>query len=238
MNKDMKNNGFFLAGLAIMVGLIAVAFSIPQAVKVLSASQRNVSVRGLCEREVMADKVIWPLQYSIAGDDLASLYRQMESNDAAIKAFLKNGGVEDAEITTSAPNVSDVFTQEYGGNNRRFRYVIKATSTVSTGKVEKVLALMSRQSDLLRDGITLESGWDSHPTFSFEGLNEIKPEMIEEATKNARASAQKFADDSGSRLGKIRNATQGYFTIEDRDSNTPQIKKVRVVTNVDYSLKN
>ena len=207
-----------------MVGLVAVAISIPQAVRVLNAASRNVSVRGLCEREVMADKVIWPLQYSIAGDDLTALYKQMEANDAAIRRFLNNGGIENGEITTSAPNVSDVFTQEYGGNNRRFRYVIKSTTTVSTGKVDKVLELMGHQSDLLRSGITLESGWDSRPTFSFESLNDIKPEMIEEATKNARASAQKFADDSGSRLGKIRNANQGYFTIEDRDSNTPQIR--------------
>jgi hypothetical protein len=195
-------------------------------------------VRGLCEREVAADKVIWPLTYNIAGDDLSELYRQLEANNDAIRAFLRNGGIGDSEITTSTPNISDVFTQEYGGNNRRFRYVVKATTTVSTNKVDKVLALMDNQSDLIRKGITLDSGWDSRPTFSFEGLNTIKPEMIEEATKNARASAQKFADDSGSRLGKIRNATQGYFTIDDRDSNTPQIKRVRVVTNVDYSLKN
>ena len=116
--------------------------------------------------------------------------------------------------------------------------MVKSTTTVSTGKVDNVLELMNDQSELIRKGITLSSDWDSRPTFSFEGLNEIKPEMIEEATKNARATAQKFADDSGSHLGKIRNATQGYFTIDDRDSNTPQIKRVRVVTNVDYSLKN
>ena len=226
-----------MLGLAIMFGLICVALSIPRAVRVMNESKRNVSVRGLCEREVMADKVIWPLQYSIAGDDLEALYKQMEANDAAINAFLKKGGIDDSEISTSVPNVSDAFTQEYV-SNRRFRYVIKATSTVCTNKVDKVLELMGSQSDLLRNGITLESGWDSHPTFSFESLNDIKPAMIEEATKNARATAQKFADDSGSRLGKIRSATQGYFTIEDRDSNTPQIKRVRVVTNVDYSLKN
>ena len=95
-----------------MVGLVAVAISIPQAVRVLNAASRNVSVRGLCEREVMADKVIWPLQYSIAGDDLTALYKQMEANDAAIRRFLNNGGIENGEITTSAPNVSDVFTQE------------------------------------------------------------------------------------------------------------------------------
>ncbi len=234
----MENKGNFFAGLAIMVGLICVGINIPKAVNVLNSSKRSVSVRGLCEREVPADKVIWPLQYSIAGDDLTALYNKLESNNAAIKSFLMAGGIDAGEITTSKPEISDLFTQEYGGNTRRFRYVVKATTTVSTGKVDKVLALMDNQGELILKGITLESGWDCRPTFSFEGLNTIKPEMIEEATKNARASAQKFADDSGSRLGKIRSATQGYFTIEDRDSNTPQIKKVRVVTNVDYSLSN
>ena len=233
MNKDMENKGNFLAGLAIMVGLICVALSIPKAVSVFNSSKRSVSVRGLCEREVPADKVIWPLSYNIAGDDLSQLYRQLEANNATIREFVKKGGIEDSEISTS-----DVFTQEYGGNNRRFRYVVKSTTTVSTNKVDNVLALMNDQSELIRKGITLSSDWDSRPTFSFEGLNEIKPEMIEEATKNARATAQKFADDSGSHLGKILNATQGYFTIDDRDSNTPQIKRVRVFTNVDYSLKN
>lgn len=233
----MDNKGIFRAGLAIMVGLIFIGLGIPRAVKLMNESHRSVSVRGLCEREVMADKVIWPLQFSLAGDDMASLYRQMEANNAAIREFLVGGGIDASEITSSKPDISDLYTQEYGGN-RRFRYVLKATTTVSTGKVDKVLALMDNQSELIRNGITLESGWDCRPNFSFEGLNEIKPEMIEEATKNARASAQKFADDSGSRLGKIRNATQGYFTIEDRDSNTPQIKRVRVVTNVDYSLNN
>ena len=234
----MENKGNFFAGLAIMVGLIVVGINIPKAIQVLSASQRNVSVRGLCEREVAADKVIWPLTYNIAGDDLSALYRQLEANNDAIKSFLKSGGIDDSEITTSTPNISDVFTQEYGGNNRRYRYVIKSTTTVSTGKVDNVLSLMDKQGELIRNGITLSSEWDSRPTFSFESLNSIKPEMIEEATKNARESAQKFADDSGSKLGKIRSASQGYFTIEDRDSNTPQIKKVRVVTNVDYSLSN
>ncbi len=232
----MENKGTFLAGVAVMIGLICVGLSIPKAVKVLDSAKRNVSVRGLCEKEVPADKVIWPLQYSVAGDDLAALYKKIEENNAAIKAFLKGGGIEDSEISVSAPNISDIFTQEYGGNNRRFRYVAKSTTTVGTGKVDKVLELMNRQGELIRGGITLESGWEARPTFSLESLNDIKPQMIEEATKNARASAQKFADDSGSRLGKIREATQGYFTIEDRDSNTPQIKKVRVVTNVNYSL--
>ena len=114
--------------------------------------------------------------------------------------------------------------------------MVKSTVTLCTGKVNEVLALMKDQSSLLKKGLLLSNDWESKPSFSFEGLNDVKPEMIEEATKNAREVAQKFADDSDSKLGKIRDASQGYFTIEDRDANTPYIKKVRVVTNVNYGL--
>ncbi len=232
----MENKGTFYAGLAIMFGLIVVGFNIPKAVKILDSSKRIVSVRGLSEREVAADKVIWPLQYSVAGDDIDVLYKELEQKNTRLVSYLNEGGIEKSEISIAVPDISDLYTQEYGGNNRRYRYVVKSTVIVSTDKVSNVLDLRSRQNSLIPSGITLQSGWGTEPTFSFESLNEIKPEMIEEATKNARISAQKFADDSDSRLGKIREASQGYFTIENRDSNSPHIKKVRVVTNVVYSL--
>ena len=108
-----------------------------------------------------------------------------------------------------------------------------------TDKVDTVLALMPRQSELLKKGITGSgNSWENQIQFQFEGLNSIKPEMIEDATKNAREAAEKFAKDSDSRLGKIKTASQGTFTISDRDSNTPYIKKVRVVSSVTYYLKN
>ena len=232
----MENKGTFYAGLAIMFGLIVVGLNIPKAVKVLDSSKRIVSVRGLSEREVAADKVIWPLQYSVAGDDIDILYKELEQKNAKLVSYLSEGGIEKSEISVAVPDISDLYTQEYGGNNRRYRYVVKSTVIVSTDKVSNVLDLRSRQNSLIPSGITLQSGWGTEPTFSFESLNDITPEMIEEATKNARLSAQKFADDSDSKLGKIREASQGYFTIEDRDSNSPHIKKVRVVTNVVYSL--
>ena len=99
---------------------------------------------------------------------------------------------------------------------------------------------MDKQSELLKKGIVTGGGsqWENPVEFEYEGLNEIKPGMIEEATQNAREAAKKFAKDSGSRLGKIKTANQGTFTIENRDSNTPYIKKVRVVTSVTYYLKN
>ena len=115
----------------------------------------------------------------------------------------------------------------------------KSVIIVCTSDVDEVLALMSRQSELLKKGIVTAGGnqWENPVEFKYEGLNGIKPEMIEEATKNAREAAEKFAKDSESRLGKIKTANQGTFTIADRDSNTPHIKKVRVVTSVIYYLK-
>ena len=233
----MDNKSNFYAGLAVMAGLIIMGLCIPAAVREYGATKRTVSVRGLCEREVAADKVIWPLVFKVSGDDLSGVYSEIERDNASIVSFLKAGGLEDAEISVSAPSINDKFAQDYN-NGRVYRYVAKSTATVCTNKVEEVLALIKNQKVLIRKGIMLGDDWGSDPVFSFEGLNEIKPEMIEEATRNAREVAQKFANDSGSRLGKIREAAQGYFSIESRDSNTPEIKKVRVVTNVIYYLKN
>lgn len=233
----MENKGNFFAGLAIMAGLVVMGLCIPAAVREYGSTKRSVSVRGLCEREVPADKVIWPLKYRVTGNDLAGVYSEIESDNAAIISFLKAGGIDEAEISVAAPVINDKFAQEYGSNDRLYRYLAKNTVTVCTGKVDEVLKLIKNQKTLLRKGIVLGDEWDGSPTFSFEALNSIKPEMIEEATRNARESAQKFANDSGSKLGKIREANQGYFTIESRDSNTPEIKKVRVVTNVTYYLR-
>ena len=135
----------------------------------------------------------------------------------------------------SSPSVN-----EYGDNDRAFRYIAKNIITVYTSDVDTVLTLMGKQSELLIKGIVTggTNQWENPVEFKYEGLNDIKPQMIEEATENARAAAKKFAKDSGSRLGKIKAANQGTFTIENRDSTTPYIKKVRVVTSVTYFLKN
>ena len=172
-------------------------------------------------------------------DDLQSIYAQTDANNAIIVNFLKAGGISPDEITVSVPQISDKLANEYGSYDRAFRYIATNVVTVYTSEVDKVLELMSQQSDLLKKGIvTAANSWENPVEFKYEGLNEIKPAMIEEATKNAREAAEKFAKDSDSSLGKIKTANQGTFTIENRDSNTPYIKKVRVVTSVTYYLKN
>ena len=233
------DKGKLFSGLAIMVGLVVLGLMIPRAVSVYRSYDRTVDVKGLCEREVKADRVIWPITYKVMADDIRSIYSQLDGSVATIKDFLLSGGISEDEISVSVPSVSDKFANEYGENQRTFRYIAKNVVTVCTDKVDLVLALMARQSELLKKGIVTESNdWENRVEFSYEGLNDIKPEMIEIATMNAREAAQKFAKDSGSRLGKIKTANQGTFSIVDRVSNTPYIKKIRIVTYVTYYLKN
>lgn len=234
----MENSRIYSA-LAIMVGLIVIGVMIPKAVNDFRSFERTVDVKGLCEREVKADKVIWPVVYKVMANDIQEIYSQIDRNNALIVAFLQKGGITEEEISVSIPQISDKFANEYGSNDRTFRYISTNVITVCTEKVDEVLDLMSKQSLLLKKGIvTSGERWENPVEFKYEGLNDIKPEMIEEATRNAREAAEKFAKDSDSSLGKIKTANQGTFTISDRDSNTPHIKKVRVVTSVTYYLKN
>ncbi|HAZ73943.1 MAG TPA: hypothetical protein DCW53_00930 [Rikenellaceae bacterium] len=233
------NKGNFYAGLAVMVGLMVLGIMIPVAVKEYRSFDRTVVVKGLCEKEVEADKVIWPITYKVMSNDVQSVYDMTDNSNAQIMDFLKSGGISEAEITVSVPSVSDKLANEYGDTNRAFRYIATNVVTVCSDKVDDVLALLSRQSELLRKGVVISgNSWENPLEFKYEALNELKAIMVEEATKNAREVAQKFASDSGSRLGKIKTASQGVFSIESRDSNTPHIKKVRVVTSVTYYLKN
>lgn len=221
---------------AILAGFVFVGAMLPVSVRTLKSFDRTVAVKGLCEREVKADKAIWPLVFKVVGNDLGAVYADIESRTLSVYSFLEKSGFGKDEISTAVPVISDKYTQEYGNNDRAYRYVAKCIVTVCSSDVDKVLAAMASQSGLLRSGIALENDWDNKTEFSFEGLNALKPEMIEEATRNAREVAQKFAKDSDSRLGKIKEASQGIFSITDRDSNTPYIKKVRVVTGVTYYL--
>mgnify|MGYP004647804109 FL=1 len=227
------------SAIVMSIAIIVLGSMLPVAVKDFRAFDRTVTVKGLCEREVEADKVIWPINYRVASNDLSDLTAKMESNRKTIVQFLKDGGIDESEITFSAPKISDKYSQEYvGTDNRRFRYISQNVITVSTEKVSKVQPLTTRVQELLKAGVIVssENCWDDNIQYLFEGLNEIKPDMIHEATANARVAAEQFATDSDSKIGKIKTASQGTFSIEDRDATTPQIKRVRVVTSLTYYL--
>ena len=190
------------------------------------------------EMEVPADKVVWPLVYKDIGNDPALLYANMEKKNAAIVSFLENNGIEKEEISIAPPEVIDMQAERYVDRNVAYRYNATSVITVTSKNVDRVRKLMSGQAELLKQGIAITGGdYKYNVSYEFTGLNEVKPRMIEEATKNARAAAEKFAKDSDSELGKIRNASQGQFSISDRDAYTPYIKSVRVVTTVNYYLK-
>ena len=230
---SMANNGL---GYCLMIGIVAGALLLGNAIKTVTTDDRVVSVKGLCEREVKADNVICPFAYKEGGDDLQQLYKTIERKNGIIIDFLKAAGINEEEISVAAPKVVDTRT-EWSGSQNRYTYIVTSVVTVCTDKVDEIIDLQSQQGELLQKGIATTSGWEFPTVYSFTKLNEIKPSMIETATKNARETAEKFAADSNSKLGKIKRATQGQFSITERDSNTPYMKNVRVVTNVDYYLK-
>lgn len=221
-----------------MIGLIVIGLCIVTGVNRFRSFDRIVSVKGLCEKEVAADKVIWPIAYKILGNDLISLYQQINTNNAVIIEFLKENGINAEQISVSAPEIVDMQANQYSENRSPFRYNVTSVVTVSSDQVKNIRACINKQTELLKKGIALYSDdYRFKVAYSYNALNEIKPAMIEEATKNARAAAEKFAKDSKSKLGKIKNANQGLFSVTDRDMNTPYIKNVRVVTSIDYYLR-
>lgn len=167
-----------------------------------------------------------------------SLYDQTNATNNKILEFLHNAGITDSEISINAPEAYDRAANNYGSDRYQYRYNITEVIVVTSSQVDKVDELIRSQGELLKEGIAISSNDYSNPLqYEFTGLNDIKPQMIAEATKNAREAAQKFADDSESKLGKIQTANQGQFSITDRDQYTPSIKSVRVVTTLTYFLE-
>lgn len=233
----MKNHYWETAIVA--AGLAVLGFFVYLGLGLLAERDRVVSVRGLAEREVKADRVIWPIVYKTTGNDLQALYARLNDVGETITQFLVANQVPDSAISLSAPQIVDLRADRYNTNRTADRYNVTLVTTVTTDKVDLVRSLMPRMGELLKSGIAISVGdYDSQVRYEFNGLNRIKPEMIEQATRNAREAAQQFAKDSESKLGKIKSASQGLFTVDSRDQYTPHIKRVRVVTSVNFYLDN
>ena len=219
----------------IAIGMVILGGSIEDGIE----KERIVTVKGLAEMEVPANKVTWPLVYKEVGNDLGTLYDKIKTTNRTIINFLKNKGIAENEISVNAPEIIDMQAERYNTNPVPYRYNVTTVITVTSQQVDLIRSLISEQGELLKQGVAIIGGdYRYNIEYDFTGLNDIKPQMIEEATKNARESAMKFAKDSDSKLGKIIRANQGQFTIGNRDAHTPYIKHVRVVTTIDYSLKN
>jgi hypothetical protein len=233
MLKSVNNN---LLAVGVFLGLTLLGYLLGNAAIQVKEYERTVTVKGLSEREVPADVVIWPIAFTRAGNDLEKLYAEMEDSVTKIRAYLNRRGIGDTEISFGPPSVVDKSAQQWAGGERpEFRYIANQAVTVYSSDIQTVQRAMQDLVELGKQGLVFTG--NQHMTdYQFNGLNDIKPAMIEEATVNARAVAEKFARDSDSKVGKIRRASQGQFSIVDRDRNNPHIKTVRVVSTVEYYL--
>lgn len=245
-NKSFMDNkwtgaaaGLFAAGV-LGFGLILAGLAVGNGIVSSRLNDRNVTVRGVAEKNVTADLAFWPIRYSSTGDDLTSVLRTVDGDTQKVKKFLSDQGFKTDEVFLGQIEVTDNYASGYQ-QNVASRYVIAQTINVRTTDVKRVTESYRKMGDLVRGGVVLQN-W-AGPSYVFTKLNEVRPGMIAEATKSARTGAQQFADDSGSRLGGIKDATQGYFEIQPRDagdgvSESQQVDKtVRVVTTVTYRLK-
>lgn len=237
MNNKPVISAILLGGF-VCIGLMALGYQISKGIIHIKSLDRTVTVKGLSEREVPADIAIWPITFQEAGNDLNGLFSNIQQKNALVVDYLKNLGFKTEEISVSPPGILDKQAAGYSGSDTfKFRYSGDSTITVYSENVGNIREAMNRLVELGKQGIAFaRQGYQTQTEFIFTKLNDIKPEMIEEATKNAREVAEKFARDSNSTLGKIKRASQGQFSIGNRDNNTPYIKKVRVVSTIEYYL--
>ncbi len=230
----------WLKTIVFAAAIMAAGFFIGNMHKTGKQYDRFVQVKGLSVREVNADLAVWPINITLTANDLVSLKNDIEKQNKEVYDFFIAQGFKQEELTKGNTNISDIRADIYSNNqNSQFRYLAKSEFTVRTSDIDKLQKALTESLQLMSKGILLGSKNTWRPVeYIFTGLNKLKPSMIEEATKNARAVAEKFALDSDSRVGKIRTAQQGLFSINDRDENTPQIKIVRVVSTIDFQLKN
>lgn len=221
--------------LALALGFMAI--SLKDGLLQFRDADRVVSVKGLAERTVKADLALWPINFSVAGNSLDRLQTQIEAQQSLIRSFLLLKGFVAEDIQLSMPKITDQHANVYGQTLPPQRYRAEVTVLVRTGDVARVKSSMQTVGELVKSGVALTQSYEFQPRFVFTELASIKPDMIALATNDARAAANQFARDARAEVGSIRRASQGYFSIEDVDAFTPEIKRVRVVTSVDYILR-
>lgn len=226
--------------IVLALGLAVLGLFIKFGIDDFANKDRKVTVKGLAEQEVPADKVTWPITMKETGNSLPELYNRAAAKEKVVRLFLTQNGIKTSEITSNAPKVSDLKAREYGDNNMPYRYIVTSSITVTSRNVPLVRKLIARQGELLKQGVAIvgdDYSASGNITYEYVAFQSMKPKMMEEAIANAQKTAQQFAKNSDSKLNKIVSADQGQFSISDRDATTPYIKKVRVVTTITYSLK-
>ena len=224
----------YILGVSIVLAALVLGIMMVCTVRTLKSFDDTVKVRGLCEKEVPADRVVWRISYNEKSNDLAEVRNTIRRNNDVIVKLLRDAGFTEDEIKVGTASYDDRYTWSNNVSQITFRYAVNQTVTVFTKNLDLVRKMQQTlETDLVNQNILASSYAD----YQYLGLNEIKPSMIAESLENARTAADEFAKNSHSKIGKMRTASQGYFEVEDLDENTPQIKKVRVVTTVEYYLK-
>ena len=221
-------------GISIVMAAVILAVGLANII----TPERSVSVRGLAEREVDADLAVWNMSFSMGENSLESMQRSILEKTEVIKKYLIKHGLEESDFTVKPAAITDNSLNSYMDQTKiTYKFVAQQTILVRSGKIEEVKSAYADSLELVSAGIAVSQDYDSKVSYEFTKLNDIKPEMIAEATKNARTAAEQFAHDSNSKVGKIKKATQGLFTIEDAAVGLEDKKSVRVVNTVEYLLK-
>lgn len=248
----MENNcpakGKCLGAILIAVSLVLSAFLISDGLRHFRSFDRVVTVKGLSVKEVEADIAYWPIAHVITGDDLETLQVQIDKNSDKIVKYLLSQGIPTEDIGAKTINVYDKAAQIYGENNtEKNRYIITENINVTTHNLDALEKALQNSGDLIKDGITLVRERDpmgpGNPSYIYTKINDIKPQMIAEATKSARESAEQFAHDSGAKVTAIHQADQGLFVIMPRMSDqsylerSERYKTIRAVTTIKFYIE-
>ena len=228
----------FLVGLGVALAGWAIGCGIHQ----ISAVQRSVAVRGFAEREVKSDLAIWNIGYVASGNDLASIQDKIESDGNLIRDYLQRNGITAKEIIELPTSMTDLLSRDYRPEGAtQSRYIVNAGLRVRSDKVDIISKLSGAQIGILiKSGVTLRES--QPPVFLYTKLKDIKPQMVAEASEDARKAALQFAKDSKAHLGGMKSASQGVFQFLPRDQadgvqESYEINKTaRVVTTVNYFL--
>src|SRR3546814_3172576 len=242
----MRNSLFTLAAAVVLaIGVAVAGWFVGDGFLKGRQGDRYVTVKGLAERAVKADLAVWPLRFVATGNDLAAVQQKIVNDTRLVQEFLATNGFPPEAFEGQSLQVVDRRAQQYQQGEVESRFIIAQTITLRSGDVDRVAGLAGRLGELVSAGLVLsdENQWNAGPTYVFTGLNDLKPAMIAEATANARAGAEQFAADSGSRVGAIRRANQGVFQILARDD-IPGVqegkeihKTLRVVSTLEYLLE-
>jgi hypothetical protein len=225
-----------LSAALVALGLAVAGYFVGQGISERGAGRRIISVKGLSEREVPASVATWTIGYSSTGNELGEINRKLAESTKAVVAFLKEAGFAETDMAVQPPSLHDTSmdVREKDSPPPPERYRADQAVLLRTSKVDAIKPALASASNLMVSGVLLSG--KSEPNYIFNQVNEIKPAMIQEATKNARIAAEQFSRDSQTTLGKLRNATQGWFQVENRDAATPERKIVRVVVDVEYEI--